>query len=388
MSKLFFLFCLLLGTAAGFAQSTLTAYRLEKMMGRPVGGPRDVAVDQRGNIYLADGGVNKLDSTGRFVASFRPTSAGAWVEAVALDAAGNLYMGSVGNSAPGDVIRKYGVDGRLLMQCGTIGPGPGQLGIVSGLCVGPTGIIYVVESNRRLFRFDPQGAALPEIALPASNGIGVKDVDVDAAGNLYLLHEDHMVSKLSPSGQLLARIGLGGATGGGVSSNWSEVLLLDAAGNMLVSVSQGGITRYSPSGALLGTVNQSFSSSTHTAMAFDRAGNLYATDFTHQVFSNHLYKFSGVGALRRRWGNLTALQYVRQDEAGNTYTCDVSTVRKYNAAGQPTLSFPIGASNGYVNGFVVDGRSNIYMLTDNNVASELLKYNRLVAAYGLMDIWA
>ena len=375
MTELLLVFCLLLGTTTGFAQSTLTTYRLDKMIGTPVDMPRDVAVDQWGNIYLVDGGINKLDSTGRFVASFRPTSSGAIVKAVALDAAGNMYMGSAANSAPDDVIRKYGANGQLQMHCGTNGTGPGQLGSVSGLCVGPTGIIYVAESNQRLFRFDPQGVPLPEITLANANGIGVKDVDVDAAGNLYLLYENHMVSKLSPSGQLLARIGLGGATGGPVSFNAPEVLLLDAAGNMLVSVSQGGISRYSPSGALLGTVNQNFSSSTHTAMAFDRAGNLYATDFTHQAFSNHLYKFSGVGALRKRWGNLTSLQYVRQDEAGNTYTCNGSTVRKYNAAGQPTLAFPIIGINGSVVGFVVDGPGNIYVLSENSVASELIKYN-------------
>lgn len=373
MIRLLLVFCLLLATHAGWAQSTLASYRLDKMMGTPVWGPRDVAVDQRGTIYLADGAVNKLDSTGRFITSFQlPATASA--EALALDAAGNLYVGCVGNSAPGDVIRKYSPDGQLLLRFGTNGSGPGQLGMVSGLCVGPTGILYVVDSNRRLCRFDSQGGALPEIPLPAANGTDLEDVDVDATGNLYLLYENLMVSKLSPSGQLLARIPLGSAAGGNNSPR-AQVLLLDAAGNMLVSVSQGSISRYSPTGTLLGTVNRDFSSSTHTAMAFDRAGNLYATDFTHQQFSNHLYKFSGVGALRQRWGNLNSLQYVRQDEVGNTYTYDGVTVRKYNAAGQATMAIAVGIRNGYVGGFVVDALGNIYVLSTSDTASELVKYN-------------
>ncbi|MCI1186292.1 IPT/TIG domain-containing protein [Hymenobacter sp. DH14] len=375
MIRLLLACCLLLGARASFAQSTLASYRLDKMMGTPVGSPRDVAVDQWGNIYLADNGVNKLDSTGRFVANFSASPATAIVTTVALDAAGNVYLGCAGNTAADNVIRKYAPSGQLLMHCGTNGVGTGQLGIVAAMCVGPTGIIYVAESNQRLFRFDPQGQPLPELPLPTANGVGVSDVDVDAAGNLYVLYENYMVNKLSPSGQLLARIGLGGATGGPVYTNYSEALLLDAAGNMLVSVSQSGISRYSPTGALLGSLSQNFSSSTHTAMAFDRAGNLYATDFTHQINSNHLYKFAGVGALRRRWGNLTSLQYVRQDEAGNTYTCDGSTVRKYNAAGQPTLAFPVNGGSSYVGGFTVDGLGNIYVLLTNAAASELTKYN-------------
>ena len=375
MIRLLLVCCLLLGVRVGFAQSTLASYRLDKMMGTPVGSPRDVAIDQRGNIYLADNGVNKLDSTGRFVANFSASPATAIVTTVALDAAGNMYMGCAGNTAADNVIRKFAPNGQLLMHCGTNGASTGQLGIVAAICVGPTGIIYVAESNQRLFRFDQQGQPLPELALPISNGIDVSDVDVDAAGNLYVLYENHMVNKVSPSGQLLARIGLGSATGGPVFSNWAEALLLDAAGNMLVSISQGGISRYSPTGVLLGTVSQNFSSSTHTAMAFDRAGNLYATDFTHQANSNHLYKFVGVGALRKRWGNLTSLQYVRQDEAGNTYTYDGGTVRKYNAAGQPTLAFPVTGSSGSIGGFVVDGQGNIYVLLANTSASSLTKYN-------------
>ncbi|WP_179197882.1 DUF7619 domain-containing protein [Hymenobacter crusticola] len=345
------------------------------MLGTPVWGPRDVAVDREGNIYLADGGVTKLDSTGQFVTSFKPLSPAASVEALALDAAGNVYTASVGTSAPNDLIRKHSPDGQLLMHCGNNGYQPGQISIVSSLCVGPTGIIYVADgNNRRLFRFDQQGTLLPEISLPSMpTSTSLEDVDVDAAGNLYLLYDNALVTKLSPSGQLLARISLGNATGGYLY-NQAKVLLLDAAGNLLVSYSQAGISRYSPSGTLLGTISQRFSSSTHTAMAFDQAGNLYATDFTHQQFQNHLYKFAGVSTLRQRWGNLTSLDYVRQDEAGNTFTYDGSTVRKYNAGGQLTLSFNASVGGKYVGGFAVDAAGTIYVLGTSDTSSELIKY--------------
>jgi sugar lactone lactonase YvrE len=374
MTKLLLLTWLLLTAGIGLAQPT--SFRLDKMMGTPIYGPRDVAVDRWGNMYVADNGVNKLDSTGRYLANFRPISSGASVAEVAVDADGNMYMGSVSATTPGDVIRKYSPDGQLLMHCGTNGYLPGELGILSGLSIGPTGTIYAGDGNgRQLFRFDKQGNTLPMIVLPSEPGSSsLKDIAVDATGSVYVLYDNYIVTKLTATGQLITRIPLGNATGASVNTNWTERLCLDAAGNMLVSISQGGILRYSPTGTLLGYINYSFSNSTHTSMAFDAAGKLYVTDFTHS-YPDHLYKFSPAGTLLKRWGYQYLFAYVRQDEAGNMYAYDGrSTVYKYNAAGQLTLTFNAYV-NQYLGGFAVDARGYIYVLNTSDTASELTKYN-------------
>ena len=375
MARLLLFLIFLLSARASWAQ--LTPYRLDKVLGTPVGSPRDVVVDHQGNIYLADGNVNKLDSTGRFLTSY-PAPVGGGVSALALDAADNLYVSCNGPTVTNDVIRKYSPSGQLLLSFGTIGYSTGGIQLVAGLSVGANGVVYVAESGRnQVMRYDAQGNFLGETSVRDAQAVSeLKDVGVDAAGNVYALLNNYMIAKLNATGQLLGRFGLGNATGAGVYQYWAEVLQLDPAGNLLVSVSQGGISRYSSTGTLLGSLSQNFSSSTHTAMAFDQAGNLYATDFTHQIFSNHLYKFSPAGTLRRRWGNLTSLAYVRQDESGNLYTYDGSTVRKYDAAGQLVLSFGASLSfSGYLGGFAVDDQGYIYALGTSDTASQLLKFD-------------
>jgi uncharacterized repeat protein (TIGR01451 family) len=374
-----FLLCIWLLLSAGLGLAQVPSFRLDKMTGTPIGSPRKVAVDKWGNIYVADDGVNKLDSTGHYLANFRPISPIAHTTEVAVDTDGNMYMANLGVSVPDDAIRKYGPDGQLLLHCGTIGVLPGQIGIITAMCVGPDGIIYAGDGNgRRLLRFAKNGNELPEISLPLlpqiQNSTSLKDMDVDAAGNVYVLYDNYFVLKVGAIDHLITLIALGNATGSSAATNWAEQLRLDAAGNMLVSMSQAGIVRYSPTGTQLGAINYNFSNSTHTAMAFDAKGNLYVTDFTHS-YPNHLYKFSAAGVLLRRWGNSGGAAYVRQDEAGNYYTYDgSSTVRKYNAAGQLTLTFSAYV-NHYLGGFALDAHGYIYVLNTSDTASELIKYD-------------
>jgi uncharacterized repeat protein (TIGR01451 family) len=375
MPRLLLLTWLLLSASLGLAQ--VPSFRLEKMIGTPIDGPRDVAVDKWGNMYIADDGVNKLDSTGRYLANFGSMPSAFGTAEVAVDAEGNMYMGSsgVGRAAPNDVIRKYSPSGQLLMHCGTNGDLPSQIGPLTGLGVGPNGIIYAGDDyGKKLLCFDQQGLPLPPISLPSMpTHASLKDLEVDAAGNIYLLYDNYFVVKLDTSGRLAAKIALGGATGAAVHSYWAEAMSLDIDGNFLVSGAQAGITRYDPTGKVIGTINYSFVNSTHTALTCDKAGNIYATDFTHS-YPNHLYKFSAAGTLLQRWGNLSSIACVRQDEAGNFYTYDGRAVRKYNVAGQQTLTFSAYV-NQEIGGFIVDAHGNIYVLDTSDTVSQLLKYN-------------
>ena len=206
MQKILPLLLVLLATTMGFAQS-INTYRLDKMMGTPVYGPRDVAVDRRGNMYiLQGGGITKLDSTGRCYAGFSATAAGNQgslanlFQAMEIDEAGNLYLcyynmpsGSAG------IVRKYGPDGNLLMQFGTAGTGPGQLQQVNGMCVDAAGRIYIVDyafPRPRLQCFDSQGTLLFAYSNPTGNyDDDLMDVEVDpATGNILLLEEDYMLT--------------------------------------------------------------------------------------------------------------------------------------------------------------------------------------------------
>ncbi len=357
-------------------------------MGTPVYGPRDIAVDRAKNIYLADrGAINKLDSTGRYLTTFNITPASnplASVQTIGVDGAGNIYACSY-NSSSNDFVRKYGPDGRLLLQFGSLGTGPGQFREVHGMYVDAPGNIYVVDyTNQRMQSFTSQGILRFAYQMPnPTSNPRLIDVDVDATGNIYLLEEAFVVTKLNAAGQLIARIPLAGTW---ASYQRTSALLVDGAGNLLVSGSQLNLMKFSATGAYLGSGTASnanqFTSSTWTPLARDAAGNVYATVFTHQIFSDCVYKLSPTGVQLQRWGNQTSLSDMRQDEAGNVYVLDNNTnqVRKYNPAGQLALTFGgSGTGNGQFSrelaGLAFDALNNIYVLETTDLSSSIQKFD-------------
>ncbi|UYZ58854.1 DUF7619 domain-containing protein [Hymenobacter latericus] len=389
MQKLLLALALLLGALPGLAQFG-PAYRFEKLMGTPIDGPFDVATDGRGYVYVLNrGDVEKLDSTGRHLATIAlRTSTGQAVYGSCLgaDAAGNLYVGSYRST--GTIIRKYDPAGQLVLEFGGPGSGPGQFEQIESLCVDAVGNVYAIDSyTQRVQSFDPNGRlrfAYKAANLPYNGGL--TDVDVDASGALYVLRQDFAIIKLSAAtGQLLSEFPLGAPSGSPwVSYYRTSHLLVTARGELVVSGSQMQAMRFSATGqyltALAGPYD--FTSSTRTALARGRGGRMYATVFTHQVLSDHLYQLEADGRVVRRWGNLARYSHVRQDESGNVYIVEEfgGKVRKYNAAGELVLEFGSqGTGDGqfsqYIGGFAVDALGNIYVLETSDSQSRLQKFD-------------
>ena len=389
MHKLLLLVLALLAAPLGFAQNP--NYRLDKMMGTPIYAPRDVAVDRAGNAYLLDGGgVTKLDSTGRCDAGFSETPAGRSgtnARALGLDGAGNIYVCSYNaSSTPSAFVRKYGPAGNLLLQFGSVGTGPGQFQEVHGMCVDATGRVYIVDymySTPRLQCFDSQGVRLFEYTIPnATYATHLADVDVDpATGTIYLLEENFFVTRLTAAGQFVSRVSMGGLGGGQYPSRATAVLLA-ANGELLITGVQLNVLRFNQAGTQLGIISPlgtGFSSSTRTPLARDATGNIYATIYTHDIFSDHLFKLSPAGTLLRRWGNLGSLSHVRQDELGNVFILDNQRgeVLKYNVAGQLVLAFGSGRFSAGLQfaGLSLDAVGNVYVLETSDMASDIQKFS-------------
>ncbi|MBI2780731.1 MAG: hypothetical protein HYX55_02895 [Chloroflexi bacterium] len=170
------------------------AFLLQWATEQPVG-PAGVAVDAQGNVYVVNHrvhahGVQKFDGNGKLLGAWGSNGSGegqigaggsSGPEDLAVDQLGNVYVADRVN----DRILKFDGNGKLLATIGTSGSaGMGQLSGPGDLTVDRQGNIYVLDSSF-LQKFDANGAFVSEWPLdgPLSNA---GEVMADAEGNLYV----------------------------------------------------------------------------------------------------------------------------------------------------------------------------------------------------------
>jgi sugar lactone lactonase YvrE len=234
--------------------------------------PAGVAVDAAGNIYVADYGNNlirKISAAGLvstlagngtqglinapgLLASFnQPTG-------IAVDAAGNVYVGDAGN----DRIRKITSAGIVSTLAGN-GTNVGDTNIFSnptGVAVDAAGNVYVANYiNNNILKVSSAGAISAFAgsgATGAVNGSGSSatfyfpnSVAVDVANNVYVADGvNNLVRKITPDGTVstLAGSGQAGAvdsTGTAASFDGPAGLAVDVAGNVYVADSNNNLIR-------------------------------------------------------------------------------------------------------------------------------------------------
>jgi sugar lactone lactonase YvrE len=228
--------------------------------------PRDVAVDDSGNVYVADSGnhvIRKVtpagvvttfagtpgqpgtaDGTGSSARFYHPLS-------VAVDAAGNVFV------AENAVIRKVTPAGVVTTLAGQ----PGQRGNVDG-----TGGVA-------RFGF----ASLPNLFLEGG-------IALDGSGNIFVADgSNHTIRKVTREGVVTTIAGRAGEEGN-VDGNGDAArfgypvrLAVDSAGNLLVADSSNyPVRKISPSGDVTTLVGKRLASGDIYGVAADRAGNVYA----------------------------------------------------------------------------------------------------------------
>lgn len=141
-------------------------------------GPRHLAVDRAGRVYVAERGNVRVQSwkpsAGRHVpaAAFgvaQPPTFGA-PEGIARDASGRIYLSD--ESAADGEVRVFDRRGLYLETLAVPGSGAGQVVSPRGLARDPVGRLLVVDAgNRRLHVFALPGAAAPDTG-PGVDGNG------------------------------------------------------------------------------------------------------------------------------------------------------------------------------------------------------------------------
>jgi subtilisin-like proprotein convertase family protein len=354
-------------------------------------GPRGVAVDAAGNVYVAEYGNNRIrkitsagvvttlagsgsysyaDGNGTAASFFAPMS-------VAVDAAGNVYVADSASQR----IRKVTSAGVVttLAGSGTAGyvDGTGTAASFNypwGVAVDTTGNVYVADSsNSRIRKISSSGVVTTFAGSGTSaDGTGTaasfnapNGVAVDLAGNVYVADSDNnRIRKITSGGVVTTLAGSGSAsyadgTGTAASFYNPSGVAVDAVGNVYVGDSNNHRIRKITSAGVVTTLAGSgtggYADGTGSAAKFsgprgvavDAAGNVYVGDSNNQ----RIRKITSAGVVTTLAGpgpgggyadgtgaaaSFGRLSGVAVDAAGNVYVADDPRIRKITSAGVVT----------------------------------------------------
>jgi len=250
--------------------------------GGPAGGaqlrtPFDVTSDQNGNIYIADANNQKVRriSAAGVISTYAGRGAfgfsgdgGAAASAqlatpiaVAIDAAGNLFISDNGNNR----IRKVAPTGTISTVAGSGTPGfsgddgpavSAQVRSPNGLAVDPVGNLYIADTGNHVVRKVSPTGVISTVAGTGSAGFSGDGglataaqlnspygVAVDSAGTLFVTDSNNnRVRRVNALGQIItiAGTGSGGFRGDGGDSTFAWLsnprrIATDARGNVFVA---------------------------------------------------------------------------------------------------------------------------------------------------------
>jgi sugar lactone lactonase YvrE len=268
-----------------------------------------LAVDQQGNVYVADNAATprilKYDRDGKFVLQwgskgsgdgqfeFVPTdpSAGPVSGCVAIDVQGNVYVSDAYN----DRVQKFDSNGRFLMKWGSQGTGEGQFGDGP---VGPIGIdrqgnVYISQFDR-IMVFGPDGKFLARYGSAGTGDgqfTGAAFGAIDSQGSIYV--GDFLnarVEKFAPNWQFLMKWGTAGQGEG--QFFYPVVVVIDRRDRLYVADNSERIQIFDTNGKFLGQWNDPGNGDPPFAeqisgLAIDTQENIYVPI----VLKNAIYVF-------------------------------------------------------------------------------------------------
>jgi sugar lactone lactonase YvrE len=376
--------------------------------------PYGVAVDNAGNLYVADtynnlirkitpsgvvstfagaagirGGADGTGSAARFNQPF----------GVAVDSAGNVYVADTANQA----IRKItlcGVVTTLAGQTGNPGSNDGTSGAArfyypQGIAVDRAGNVYVADtSNHTIRKITPSGVVSTLAGLAGSSGSAdgagsaarfyfPNGVAVDNAGNLYVADsQNYTVRKITPAGAVSTLAGLAGSsgsvdgTGNGARFIFPTGVTTDGAGNVYVAdAGDNTIRKITPAGDVTNLAGLAGSSGSSdgtggaarffypAGVAVDSAGSVYVADTSNNTIrkiasSGAVGTLAGLpGSSGSADGTGSAARFyepfgVAVDNGGNVYVADAhnGTIRKISPFGIVSTLAGLAGNPGYADG--------------------------------------
>ncbi len=404
-----------------------------------ISGSRGLAVDSSGNLYIGDYSnyrVRMVSASTGIITTVAGTGSSGYsgdggsaigatlytVFGVAVDPAGNLYIGDSGNR-----VRKVDTTGTITTVAGNGSTGfsgdggaatSAQLWNPYGVAADASGNLYILDDmNLRIRKVSGgiittfagggtgDGASAPLAGLNYASGVAR-----DAAGNTYIADTyNNRIRKVNVNGNITTYAGTGvnGYSGDGGAATSAKLyqpygVALDSAGNVYIADTSnyrirkvdtsGNITTVAGTGSCCysgdgGAATSAYLSSPY-GVTVDSAGNLYIADTNnHRIrkvtSSGTISTFAGTGSggYSGDGGAATSAQIyypraVTLDSAGNLYIADASNyrIRKVDTSGNISTVAGTGSSSisgdggtatsaaiGSPVGIAVDSRGDLYI---------------------------
>ncbi|HTQ27514.1 MAG TPA: NHL repeat-containing protein [Puia sp.] len=346
-------------------------------------GPRGVAVDANGNVYVADQNNNmirKISPTGEVTTlagnGTKGSSNGvgtsatfAQPEGIAVDGSGNLYVADFGNN----MIRKISPTGSVstLAGNGTAGSANGAGNAATfdgptGIAVDQIGNVYVADYTNNLIRLISSSGVVRTLAgsgtAGSTNGVATlasfnnpAGITVDAGGNAYVADSrNQLIRMISPSAVVTTLAGTGqlGYADGPASTaafDFPFGIALDASGNVFVAeqgsqtireISTSGVVSTFAGSSAVGSRNGIGTSASFwfpSGVAVDAQENVYVADYSN----NMIRKINSAAVVTTLAGT---------GQAGSTNTTSSTGMASFDAP----------------SGVAVDGAGNVYVADQYN----------------------
>ncbi|MEO6995232.1 MAG: immunoglobulin domain-containing protein [Lacunisphaera sp.] len=365
--------------------------------------PIGIAVDSTGTVFVTDGNnaLRKITPAGSVTSLSGDFNV---AKAIAIDAAGNIYIADTFNNA----IRRTPPMGGppTLVAGGSFGSADGigsaaQFYNPSGIAVGPAGEIYVADTWNHTIRKISSSGVVTTFAGSAgaqgsTDGSGADarfsfpaGLALDGSGNLYVADSGNsLIRKISASGMVTTIAGLAGQSGhvdGAARSaqfNLPQALALDPLGNLLVADTRNNtIRKITPDGIVStiaglapsdarGSVDGLGSAARFnlpTGICLGPEGSLFVAD----RFNNTVRKITAAGLVTTYAGS--AVQDGTEEfslpvnltmaPSGSVYVADESEIRRIATDGTVT-TFSTGLY--YPGGCAFDSTGNLIVADSGN----------------------
>ncbi len=253
--------------------------------------PYGIAVDSSNNVFVADGGnqrVQKFTSSGSFVTKW--TTGAFDPKGIGIDSGNNVYAAIYTN------VKKFDNNGGLLLTFGSDGTNDGQFSSgysgAYGVSLASGGDIYVVDpGSNRVQKFNALGNFLSKFgSIGTGNGqfsYGPKDIAIDSSGNIFVSDMiNHRIQKFDSSGNFITKWGSQGS-GNGQFGNDTVIfnfgICVDSSGNVYVAdTGNNRIQKFDNNGNFLTTWGTQGTGDGQLGLpvdvAVDAGGNVYVSE--------------------------------------------------------------------------------------------------------------